>query len=91
VDHLREVAKSHDATPAQIALAWVLSKRTVASVLIGANKVAQLEDNLMAVDVKLSAEEIAKLDELTAQAKPYPHWFTDRVQDVQVNKGLKGE
>jgi aryl-alcohol dehydrogenase-like predicted oxidoreductase len=91
VDHLREVAKAHSASPAQIALAWLLTKRTIASVLIGANKIAQLDDNLKAVDMKLSAEEITKLDEITAQAKPYPHWFTDRVQDVQVNKGLKGD
>lgn len=91
VDHLREVAKAHSATPAQIAIAWVLSKRTVASVLIGANKLAQLDDNLKAGDLKLSAEDLAKLDEITAQPKAYPHWFTDRVQDVQVNKGLKGE
>ncbi len=91
VDQLREVAKAHNASPAQIAIAWLLTKRTIASVLIGANKMTQLDDNLKAADVKLSVEELGKLDEISAQAKPYPHWFTDRVQDVQVNKGLKGE
>jgi aryl-alcohol dehydrogenase-like predicted oxidoreductase len=89
VDHLRTLATAHNASVAQIALAWVLSKRVVSSVLIGANKLAQLDDNLAAMNVKLSAEELAKLDEMTAPALPYPNWFTARVQDPVVNEGLK--
>lgn len=90
VDELRAIGKAHGASPAQVAIAWLLSKRTVASVLIGANKMTQLEDNLAAADVKLSDEEVAALDALTAPALPYPHWFTARVQDAQAMNGLKG-
>lgn len=88
MDHIRTLAAEHNVSPAQIALAWLLTKRTVASVLIGANKMAQLEDNLNAVNVKLLPEQIAKLEELTAPALAYPHWFTQRVQDQQVMAAL---
>lgn len=88
MDYIHAVAKAHNASPAQIALAWLLTKRTIASVLIGANKMEQLEDNLAAVHVRLAPEEIAKLEELTATPLPYPHWFTQRVQDQQVMAGL---
>ena len=90
VDELRVIAKAHNASPAQIALAWLLTKRTIASVLIGANKIAQLDDNLAAVNIKLADDEIKKLEELTASPLPYPHWFTQRVQDQPVMTALQG-
>lgn len=89
VDALREMAAARNASPAQIALAWLMTKRTVASVLIGANKMAQLDDNLAAADVKLTSEELQRLDTLTAVPLPYPHWFTQRVQDPAVTAALK--
>ena len=51
---------------AQIALAWLLAKPYVTSVIMGASKMSQLEDNLKSVDVQLREAELAKLDELTA-------------------------
>ena len=89
VDNLREIAKVHNASPAQIALAWLLRKRGVTSILIGANKITQLEDNLGAVKLQLAAEQTAKLDELTAPGPVYPHWFTARVQDPPVTAALQ--
>jgi len=89
VDKLREIAKAHNASPAQIALAWLLGKRGVTSILIGANKMAQLEDNLGAVNVKLAADQMTQLDELTAPAALYPHWFVARVQDAPVMEALQ--
>ncbi|MBZ5634335.1 MAG: aldo/keto reductase [Acidobacteriia bacterium] len=89
VDKVREIAKAHNASPAQIALAWLLRKRGVTSVLIGANKMAQLEDNLGAVNVQLATEQMSQLDELTAPAPLYPHWFTARVQDPPVTAALQ--
>src|SRR3984885_14146560 len=58
VDKLREIAKAHNASPAQIALAWLLRKKGVTSILVGANKMAQLEDNLAAANVQLTAEQV---------------------------------
>jgi aryl-alcohol dehydrogenase-like predicted oxidoreductase len=89
VDKLREIAKERNASPAQIALAWLLRKRGVTSILIGANKMAQLEDNLGAVNVQLAAEQMSQLDQLTAPGPLYPHWFTARVAgDPQVTAAL---
>jgi len=65
-----------------------LRKRGVTSILVGANKMAQLEDNLGAANVQLSAEQMAQLDELTAPSPLYPHWFTARVQDPPVTAAL---
>jgi aryl-alcohol dehydrogenase-like predicted oxidoreductase len=88
VDKLIAIAKAHNASPAQVALAWLLSKRGVTTLLIGANKMAQLDDNLAAVDLQLSTPEITALDELTAPALSYPHWFGARVVDVPVRDAL---
>jgi aryl-alcohol dehydrogenase-like predicted oxidoreductase len=90
VDGLRTMAKVYQASPAQIALAWLLTKRTIASVLIGANKMEQLEDNLAAVNVKLTEDDLKHLNETTVSPLPYPHWFTERVQDQPVMTALRG-
>jgi aryl-alcohol dehydrogenase-like predicted oxidoreductase len=90
VDLLREIAATHNASPSQVALAWLLTKRAVTSVLIGANKMSQLEDNLSATDLKLSPEAIARLEALTAPAATYPNWFMQRTQDPQVMAALNG-
>lgn len=90
VDRLRAIAAEHNASPAQVALSWILSKPFITSILVGANKMSQLEDNLKASDLTLSSEELADLDGLTAPAAIYPNWFTTRVQDVAVKTALAG-
>jgi aryl-alcohol dehydrogenase-like predicted oxidoreductase len=72
VEVLEDIAKEHDSTPARIALAWVQSRPGVTSTIIGARRIAQLEDNVKALDVKLSADESAKLDALTKPALGFP-------------------
>ena len=62
LDKIREIAAPHDASVAQISLAWLLTKPVVASVIIGATKAEQLEDNLKSVAVKLADSEAAELD-----------------------------
>src|SRR5579871_1073186 len=91
VDQLRATAKASQASPAQIALAWLLAKPHVATILIGANKMTQLEDNLGAADLQLTDEELATLDQLTAPAAIYPNWFNSRTVDAVINKALSGE
>jgi len=81
VERLRVVATKHKASVAQVAIAWLLAREAVSSVLIGATKLHQLEDNLGAIDVKLSAEEIAELDALTPPPPVYPNWFIDKMTD----------
>jgi aryl-alcohol dehydrogenase-like predicted oxidoreductase len=88
VDRLRTIAAAHGVTPAQVAIAWVLTKPFISTVLLGANKMSQLEDNLGAAALKLRPEEIAVLDELSAPAPVYPNYFNARVVDEPVRKAL---
>lgn len=88
VDCLRKIAGAHGASPAQAALAWILSKPFITSVLVGANKMSQLEDNLGAGELTLSAGELAELDAMTNPGALYPNWFTARVQDVAAKNAL---
>jgi aryl-alcohol dehydrogenase-like predicted oxidoreductase len=78
VDAMRPMADSRDASPARIALSWLLHQPAVTSVIIGARTVDQLEDNLKAIDVKLSADELKKLDEASALPVEYPGWMLQR-------------
>jgi len=66
VDQLAAIGRAHSASPAQVALAWLLSNPIVSAPIIGANTVAQLQENLGALALQLSAEEIASLNELSA-------------------------
>lgn len=66
VDKLEEVGRDYDATIAQTAIAWCLANPAVTSAIIGATSIAQLEDTVRGADVKLSAEDKATLDEVTA-------------------------
>jgi aryl-alcohol dehydrogenase-like predicted oxidoreductase len=88
VDKLRSIAKSHDVTIAQVALAWLLTKSFISSILIGANTMNQLEDNLNAVDVNLTKEEIASLDEMTAPTLLYPGWMQAMGLDPKIAAAL---
>jgi aryl-alcohol dehydrogenase-like predicted oxidoreductase len=72
IDVLETIAKAHDSTVARIALAWVRSRPGVTSTIIGARRMAQLEDNIKALDVRLSAGEVARLDELTQPTFGFP-------------------
>lgn len=69
---LREIADSRDASPAQIALAWQFSRPWVTSVLVGASTMRQLDDNLRAAEIRLTTEEVARLDEVSGFVPPLP-------------------
>jgi aryl-alcohol dehydrogenase-like predicted oxidoreductase len=79
VDELDLIAKAHQSTVARVALAWVRAQPGVTSTIIGARRLAQLEDNVKALEVKLSAEELGRLDTLTKPKFGFPQsmqpWF----------------
>jgi aryl-alcohol dehydrogenase-like predicted oxidoreductase len=76
IDVLRSVAAEAECTPAQAALAWVQGRPGVTSTIIGARTVEQLEDNLGALDVALSPQHIAALDEVSQPLQmPFPYEF----------------
>jgi aryl-alcohol dehydrogenase-like predicted oxidoreductase len=85
-DALQPIAEAHTATVAQIALAWVMHQPGVTAPIIGPRTIKQLEDNLGAVNLKLSSEELTLIDELAqpgtnvtdyyeASFKPNEHRF----------------
>jgi aryl-alcohol dehydrogenase-like predicted oxidoreductase len=75
LDVLRPVAKAHDTSVATVALAWILAKPFVTSVIVGAKRVDQLEQNLSAAELQLTEDEIQKLDEVSALPPEYPGWM----------------
>lgn len=75
LDVLRPIAANHNCSVARVSLAWVLSRPAVTSVIIGAKRIEQLEDNLQAVKLKLSVEELKQLDEVSALPPEYPGWM----------------
>jgi aryl-alcohol dehydrogenase-like predicted oxidoreductase len=77
LDVLQPMAQGKKRSVAQLALAWLLHQPVVSSVIIGANKMEQLEDNLKSVDVEFSAEELRKLDEVSRLPMEYPGWMLD--------------
>ena len=78
VDVMREIGDAKGVSVARIALAWLLHKQHVMSVIIGAKTVEQLDDNLAATEVKLTAEELARLDAVSALPPEYPGWMIER-------------
>jgi aryl-alcohol dehydrogenase-like predicted oxidoreductase len=75
LDVMAPIAKAHNCSPARISLAWLLTKPVVTSVIIGAKRIDQLKDNIAAIDVKLTAEQIKQLDEVSALPPEYPGWM----------------
>ncbi|HZX97316.1 MAG TPA: aldo/keto reductase, partial [Myxococcales bacterium] len=75
LDKVLELAARHDASPAAISLAWLLQKPEVSSVIVGARTVQQLHENLRALEVKLPAQEVKELDEVSAPQWGYPYNF----------------
>ncbi len=74
VDVLIAVAQERSETPAQVALAWLLSRPGVASLVIGARNEAQLTENLAASDIQLTADEIHRLEQVSRPPLLYPYW-----------------
>ena len=86
IDVMREVGAAHGVSVARVALAYVLAKPFVTTVIIGARNTEQLEDNLAAADLTLTADEIKALDEVSALPSEYPGWMFARQGGNRVPK-----
>src|ERR1700726_1432512 len=87
LDVMAPIAKAHGCSPASLSLAWLLANPVVTSIIIGAKRLDQLNDNLAAVDLKLTQDELRKLDQVSALAPEYPGWVlpfqgADRLEPV---------
>lgn len=78
IEEMEKIAKNKKATVAQIALSWLLHQSATTSVIIGANKPAQLQDNLKSVNIALTKEELETLDEVSQLNPEYPGWMIER-------------
>jgi aryl-alcohol dehydrogenase-like predicted oxidoreductase len=78
IDLMLSIAKKHNVSAAQVALAWMLRKPAVTSIIIGAKKPEQLVDNIASTQLQLGAEEIEKLDTISALTSEYPGWMLNR-------------
>jgi len=78
VEAMRPIAAGHGVSVARVALAWVLQKTAITSVIIGAKTLEQLADNVAATDLRLSEAELAALDEVSKLPREYPGWMFDR-------------
>jgi aryl-alcohol dehydrogenase-like predicted oxidoreductase len=74
LDTIAPIAKKHDCSAARISLAWLLAKPVVTSVIVGARRLDQLQDNLGAVNLELTDEEIKQLDDVSTLPPEYPGW-----------------
>jgi aryl-alcohol dehydrogenase-like predicted oxidoreductase len=87
LDVMAPIAKAHDCSPARVSLAWLLTKPVVTSVIIGAKRPDQLQDNIAAVELTLTQDELQRLDEVSALPPEYPGWLlqflgADRLEAV---------
>jgi aryl-alcohol dehydrogenase-like predicted oxidoreductase len=74
VEVLVSIGAGHGVSAAQVALAYLLGRPAVTSLVVGARTTEQLTDNLAAAELKLSEEEVKRLDEVSAPALLYPYW-----------------
>lgn len=81
IDAMRGMAAARGVSVAQIALAWLLHQKAVTSVIIGAKRVDQLDDNLAATEIVLTGDELAALDKVSALPPEYPGWMLERQGD----------
>jgi aryl-alcohol dehydrogenase-like predicted oxidoreductase len=75
---MREIAAKHGVSVATVALGYVLAKPFVMSVIIGASRMEQLDQNLAATRLKLDNDDLARLDEVSALPSEYPGWMLER-------------
>jgi aryl-alcohol dehydrogenase-like predicted oxidoreductase len=74
VEVLVEIGEAHGVSAARVALAWLLARPAVTSVIVGARTEEQLADNLAAAELALTADEMARLDQVSGNPLPYPYW-----------------
>lgn len=86
VDVMRAIAASKGVSVAQIALAWLLHQPVVSSVIIGAKRQDQLDDNIAATTIRLSDDELQQLDAVSALPPEYPGWMLERQGEYRRNQ-----
>lgn len=84
IDIMDEVGKAHNASVAQVALAWLLHQKVVTSVILGVKNEKQLRDNLKSIEIFFTEDELKKLNEVSKLAPEYPGWMVDSMQQDRI-------
>jgi hypothetical protein len=87
LDVMAPIAKAHGCSPARLSIAWLLARPVATSVIIGAKRLDQLQDNLAAAELILTQDELRQLDEVSVLPPEYPGWVlpfqgADRLEPV---------
>ena len=83
---MREIANGKGVSVAQIALAWLLHQQVVSSVIIGAKRVDQLNDNIAATEIRFTDDELQKLNAVSELPREYPGWMLGRQGEYRRNQ-----
>ena len=86
IDVISEIGKQYNVSAAAIALAWVRLQKGITSTIIGAKNGDQLHDNIKSTEIVLSADDLKKIDEVSALPKEYPGWMVERQSADRENK-----
>ena len=78
IDVITEVGEAHNVSVAEVALAWVRMQKGITSTIIGAKSVDQLNANVQSINLVLTADDLKKIDEVSALPKEYPGWMVER-------------
>jgi aryl-alcohol dehydrogenase-like predicted oxidoreductase len=89
IDVMAAIGKKHEASAARVALAWMLTKPGVTSIIIGAKKPDQLIDNIDCTRMKLSAEDLAELEAISAYSQEYPGWMVNMQMNGRYPEEIK--
>jgi aryl-alcohol dehydrogenase-like predicted oxidoreductase len=87
IDVLLEIGASHQVSAARVALAYILHKPAVTSIIIGAKKHEQLLDNIAATNLELTVNELQQLDAVSALKPEYPGWMLERQAQGRMPQG----
>jgi aryl-alcohol dehydrogenase-like predicted oxidoreductase len=80
---LREVASRHEVSPTRVAIAWLLARPMISSVIIGGRKIEHLKDNIEAVNLKLTDEDVELLNTVSDPGTPYPQWMVLQLDQAE--------
>lgn len=83
VEVLKKVAERHGCSPARVAYAWTLTRPAVSSVIIAARKAEHLVDNIVAVELELTQEDLAELNAVSDPGTPYPRWMVKQLDEAE--------
>lgn len=78
VDVITEIGQQYNASPSQIALAWVRQQPGITSTIIGAKNIEQLNDNIKSIEIELSTAHLERINAISTLTKEYPEWMIDR-------------